>query len=409
LKNKDLVKVLEYIEHLPDEKERDETKAIFLQSAADSTELKRLKLKTKGKIVDEELGEKKYLKFTKEEINEMPDYLKRLFIVDEKIIPYRIVKGSYYQARYRRDGISVSATFKSFDLMKRVLIDRIKKAEQEKQNSMYPRLEEFIDDWLRVKKQTIKESTYESYILLLNRHVLPNFGKMRLNEINRKNVQDYLFNLTEAGKNRTAQKLKQLLSNMFQLIEEDYDLKNPMRKVVLAPYVVKKGVALSIDEEKQIIDFCSKNTHYLGNSAILLLLYTGMRFGELASIEVFEDHITCISEKTRKGYAEVVREIPFSPMLKRVLHLIDFEKAKSVSNDVARDALKRVFPKRHVHEFRYTFITRAKECGINPEVVMLWTGHESDRDVKTSRVDRGYTTYSQEYVYKEMEKYDYEL
>ena len=56
-----------------------------------------------------------------------------------------------------------------------------------------------------------------------------------------------------------------------------------------------------------------------------------------------------------------------------------------------------------------TFITRAKEGGVNPEVVMLWAGHESDSDVKTSKVDKGYTTYSEEYLLGEVHKIDYDL
>ena len=39
---------------------------------------------------------------------------------------------------------------------------------------------------------------------------------------------------------------------------------------------------------------------------------------------------------------------------------------------------------------------------------MLWAGHESDCDVKTSKVDRGYTTYSEEYLLGEVHKIDYE-
>ena len=45
---------------------------------------------------------------------------------------------------------------------------------------------------------------------------------------------------------------------------------------------------------------------------------------------------------------------------------------------------------------------------VNPEVVMLWAGHESDSDVKTSRVDRGYNTYSEEYLLAESKKIDYD-
>ena len=105
---------------------------------------------------------------------------------------------------------------------------------------------------------------------------------------------------------------------------------------------------------------------------------------------------------------EVIRKIPVSPMLQRIRNLIDFEKAVSTNIHCIRDALKRVFPNRHPHELRYTFITRAKECGCNPEAVMLWVGHEHDRDVRTSKVDRGYTTYSEEYLFAEIKKINYD-
>ena len=37
---------------------------------------------------------------------------------------------------------------------------------------------------------------------------------------------------------------------------------------------------------------------------------------------------------------------------------------------------------------------------------MKWVGHEYDEDVKSSKVDREYTDYSQEYVLKEINKID---
>ena len=70
---------------------------------------------------------------------------------------------------------------------------------------------------------------------------------------------------------------------------------------------------------------------------------------------------------------------------------------------------KKLFPNRHPHELRYNFITRAKESGVSGEVVMLWAGHTFDSDVKTSAVDRDYTTYGEEYLRKEAEKVNYAL
>ncbi len=238
---------------------------------------------------------------------------------------------------------------------------------------------------------------------------MPKFGHYHVNEITRKDIQDFLFELTDNGKNRTAQKLKLLLSEIFDVIVEDYNIKTPMSKIALSHYEVKKGKAFTKAEEKVIIDFCKENPHYAGNSAILTLLYTGMRVGELETITYDDTFIYCESEKTRKGYAKVIRQIPISPMLRKVLPLIDLKQAKTTNRYTIRDALKRIFPDRHIHELRYSFITRAKECSVNPELVIKWVEHEFDADVKTSRVDRGYTIYSQEYILQEINKMDYKL
>ena len=119
--------------------------------------------------------------------------------------------------------------------------------------------------------------------------------------------------------------------------------------------------------------------------------------------------LTCVTSKQLKGRVEVKRYIPFTPIAKKVLAYIDFDKAKATKQRTIASALKRLFPNHHPHELRYTFITRCKECDVNPEVVMLWDGHSFDKDVKTTEVDRGYTDYSQEYLRKEALKVDYEI
>ena len=200
---------------------------------------------------------------------------------------------------------------------------------------------------------------------------------------------------------------------IFALAVEDYDFKNPMTKVTLPHYEVKKGRPFTRQEEKQLIEICAKTPEAAATSALLILLYTGMRIGELASMSLVTgekyNYIECTTGKTRQGYAAVRRRIPISPMLKKVWHLIDFDKAKATSKDWTYKTLKSLFPDRHTHELRYTFISRCKECGCNFELVMLWDGHEFDKDVKSSKVDRGYTQYSDEIYFGDIEKVNYEL
>ena len=95
--------------------------------------------------------------------------------------------------------------------------------------------------------------------------------------------------------------------------------------------------------------------------------------------------------------------------MKKVLPYINFDKARECSTDYIGNVLKNVLPHHHPHNLRYTFISRCKEYGCNLELVMLWDGHQFDKDVKSSKVDRGYTKYSEEFYFKEIEKVDYEL
>ena len=406
--NKELEKVLAGILQIPNKREREEITQIILKAASESITLEALKKVTAKPKKEQKQESGNYVKFTKKEIEQMPEMLKRFFVIDEKVVNYRITQNGLYQARFTRGGVRIEVASKEFTTMKKKFLAKFLEYEKRREQMGYPLFKDYAAEWLKEKARTVKESTYKGYEQIVRANLLPVFGEMSLNQLNRKNIQDFLFGYVDQGKNRTAQKTKILMTSMFDVMVDDYPtLTNPMRKIVLNHYEVKKGCAFTKAEEQQIIEYCQKNPHYMGNDAILLLMYTGMRVGELASMTYDDKYIHCISEKTRKGRREVVRNIPITPMLEKILHMIDFQKVLRTSGDVIRDALKRVFPDRHPHELRYTFITRAKECGVNPEVVMLWVGHEHDKDVKTSKVDRGYTTYSEEYLLAESKKINY--
>lgn len=182
-----------------------------------------------------------------------------------------------------------------------------------------------------------------------------------------------------------------------------------MKKIVLPYHESKKGSALTKEEEKKLVEYCRNRKDDVA-SALLVLLYFGLRQSELASIKIIDGNtLECETSKERMGRNVTLRYIPFTPMFKKVQDLVDFEKAKNVNAYTLRSAFKRLFPEHHPHELRYTFITRCKECGVSGEVVMLWDGHSGDKDVKTSAVDRGYTDYSKEYILSEAEKVNYDL
>ena len=235
------------------------------------------------------------------------------------------------------------------------------------------------------------------------------FAGKRLTEISRATLQNFLFSYTDAGKHRTAEKIQLILRCVFDVAYEDYDLKSPMRKIVLPYREVKSGSALTLEEEKTLIAFCRENISWSASSALLVLLFFGLRKSELKTITVDQESLTCVSSKTLMGRNEQLRRIPFTPNFRKVLPLIDFEKARTTNTSTIDNTLKKIFPNHHTHELRYTFITRCKECGVNPEIVMLWDGHEEDKDVRSSKIDRGYTDFSWSFQRKQAELVDYDL
>lgn len=361
-------------------------------------------------------------KLSTKEILSMPNRIQRLFACDDKLIPYRFHKG-VFEAHYRRNGLDIYASAKDFQEMKRRFIQKLSMAQpicsetayhnkniiMSKNKAFNVLFTDYVDQWLTTKKVTVKASTYAEYERLCEKNLKIAFPNVPITEMTRGIIQEYLFKYIHEGKARTAQKLHLILTCIFDLAVEDLDIKNPMRKIELPYHESKKGSALTKLEERDLVNSCIKNSNAAASSALLILLYFGLRQSELATISIENETLTCITSKQLKGRVEVSRSIPFTPMAKKVLAYIDFEKAKATKQRTIASAFKRLFPNHHPHELRYTFITRCKECAVNPEVVMLWDGHSFDKDVKTTEVDRGYTDYSEEYLRKEALKVEYEI
>lgn len=405
--------------------ENSDIAATVFKLAADSIALETLKsLSAQNKdfaavIGKEEKSEEEKpvtLSFTKKELRSMPKSFQKIFIHDNKIVKFRYYNG-FFQARYRRDGYNIEVSSKDFEKMKRKFIEKLTEQTEMRENGYVPNrrkgknvlFADYAGEWLGLKEQTTKPSTFKEYSRMFETNLKPTFGNMRLSEITRPLVQRYLFTFVGEGKYRMAEKLKLMLSCIFDMAAEDFDLPSPMKKIVLPYHESKKGSALTKEEERKLVEYCRKRSDDVA-SALLVLLYFGLRQSELPSLKVIGDNtLECETSKERMGRNVTLRYIPFTPMFRKVQDLVDFGQAKSVNVYKLRSAFKRLFPNHHPHELRYTFITRCKECNVNHEVVMLWDGHSADKDVKTSVVDRGYTDYSQEYILAEAEKVNYDL
>ncbi len=334
--------------------------------------------------------------------------------------PVRQKPNGVYEVRYRAHGYNIAVSSKDESKLKPKFIAALINSEP-KEKAAQPNTEqanaarvcfsEYLEQYLEIAEKTTKPSTFKEYARLCAKNLLPAFGSRDVKEITRNELQKYLFGFLDEGKADKAKKLKTCLNGVFDIVADDFDIKSPMAKIVLPFHKGKKGTRFNRAEEKRLRDYCIQNPTCKSVSAILVMLYFGLRYSELATIQVVEDcgeqWLQVETSKERLGQDVVIRYIPFTPMVKKILPFIDFEVARNTKQRTIASTIKRQFPNHHPHELRYTFITNCKECGVNAEIVMMWDGHEEDDDVVASRVDRGYTDFSKEFQLQEAQKVDY--
>ena len=364
-----------------------------------------------GKLSDQG---KNGFKLTKQEIKTMPEHIRKIFIANNYIVNYRITSNGYFEARIRRKGLYVEASGRDFETMRRRFMDRLsacytapaasKEPAKEERTAKTVLFTDYAREWLKIKEQTTKPSTFKEYERSFRVDLEPAFGNKPLANITRTNLQTYLFGIVGENKHRKAEKLALMLNCIFDMAAEDFSIPSPMKKVVLPAYQTKRGQALTKDEELRLINYCKTHKEVEGTDALLVLLLFGLRKSELKSIEVIEGKwLQCETSKERLGQNVVLRKIPFTPMARKMLPFIDFERAKAANLNTISTRMKRLLPERHPHELRHTFISRCRECGVQSEVVSIWAGHSLTGTI-TSTV---YTHFSDEFQLKEAEKVVY--
>lgn len=131
-------------------------------------------------------------------------------------------------------------------------------------------------------------------------------------------------------------------------------------------------------------------------AAILILLYTGMRVGELNTVSEVHEHYLVAGEKTKEGRN---RAIPIHPLIQPIVKDFEFN-----SNSVAyyEKQVEKLLPGHTPHDTRRTFISRSVECGIADVACRKIVGHVG-RDIHESM----YTFLTPEYLYEEIQKLCY--
>lgn len=265
--------------------------------------------------------------------------------------------------------------------------------------------------WKADKKQYVKQSTLSAYTLILENHILPEFGdKMKLTETD---VQEFTLRKLQSGLSQKTVKDILIVLKMIQkfgakagiLPFAEWDIKYPTE------HKKQELEVLSVTNQRRIMQYAKENFTFR-NLGIYICLSTGMRIGEICALKWGDINLATemisvnrtieriyIIEKGMKHTELVIgtpktknsiRDIPMSRELLKIIrplkkvmnddYYVLTNEAKPTEPRTYRNYYKQLLkqlniPNLKFHGLRHSFATRCIESQCDYKTVSVILGH----------------------------------
>lgn len=313
-------------------------------------------------------------------------------------------------------------------------------------------LEILMTEWLLTfKKAMVTPRTFERAMCTSKKHIYPNIGNLKLEEVTPPVIQRLFNNMSMQGYALASiKKVKFLLNQFFEYaVESQFLDHNPVHKTKL---LSRERKTVTEDEYKAIpVELRSKFLELLEKSPILkpiciTSMYAGLRIGEVLALKWknldfencvirVENAVTQVPTFDKKGKtlsrktvisdtktAASVREVPMPDILivalkewkdSQVLQEIRKDKSFTADSDLVfsnnngelrtywgtRAMFDRLLKENgmgnygfHFHSLRHTYSSMLFEARVNPKVIQMLLGHKDvTTTIKTyNSIDRSY-------------------
>ena len=221
-------------------------------------------------------------------------------------------------------------------------------------------LRQLFNEWLPIHSQTISNSAVKSYHIAF-KHI-SNISDMPITNIHFQHLQNVINSMHTKGLSYSScKKVRTLLNQLFNYaIIKDYSITNYATHLKLGPNI--PTIQRKVFTRQQINKLWAIDTPY--SRMILILLYTGLRIGELLNLrkqDIYRrsSYLIVRHAKTKAGEGRIIpihhRIIPIIEQLYTNIDDYLFTISYTTFRKHFQDIMKQLNCKHTIHDTRHTF------------------------------------------------------
>ena len=299
-----------------------------------------------------------------------------------KYLGYTISKrkdGRYY-TRFKYNGRTIHIYGKTQQECK----NKLKNALNNPANyNNYETLHEWLDKWLEIeKKPRLKESSFSTLKIIINKHIKKIIDNLKLNEIKPIDIDTALQKIESSRIKKYAYQI--FGGAMLYAYKNGFTDKNLKDLITPVQHIKNKGKGLTKEQQKIFLH----STKKLQRPWIWqFYLFSGVRRSEALTLtweDIKEDYILIRGTKT----INAERKLPLFEKLKQIL--AEVPKTSDNIFNISLTTLKRDALKLSklcgfdfaIKDLRHTFASNCYEIGIKDKVLQSWMGHSTINTTK---------------------------
>ncbi|MCD7893148.1 MAG: site-specific integrase [Erysipelotrichaceae bacterium] len=271
-------------------------------------------------------------------------------------------------------------------------------------------------EWLKLKKISIKPSSYDKYVVVLNHHLYRLFIDKDIDQWTDSDFCDLFIKFKTEDKlsNSTLNTIRTVLKGCLEYAEYKYNIKHIDLSRISIPHSDTKVEIFTQPETDLLAAYCEANLNHK-TLPIYISLYTGLRLGEVCGltwndidlnegiiyvrrtvervkvydIEGVKTQLMILDPKTKSSK----REVPMTDFLieyvRAYKQFSDGQQADYIiTNKSDVPAEPRTVERRYerickileisnltYHALRHTFATKCIACGMDPKILSEILGH----------------------------------